>query len=482
MNLYWTVVPGASWTVTPQSGLLCLYGVRSSARAFLGSHLPRAAMFPTLLNGSFISLSIHSEETSAAKQKPGLVITHILIVSPKTVLVTGTSCLKVMSAAANEQTAPEPSRFTTRRNVGAGQADVSVSAPADMLAGVSVVLAGVSVVLAGVLAVVLSGVSVSQPSSSVSVSVLVAELVAALVDVLVTVLACVLVVVLSVMLLDVLLDTLSDVLSGMLVVVPLAEQADVTISPLVDALAAVLEVVLSDALSGVLVVVPLAEQADVTISPLGDALAGVLEAVLLDVLSEMLSDVLSGVLVVVPLAEQADVTISPLVDALAAVLAGVLAVVLSAVLLAVLTTAVLSSVLAGVLSRVLAGMLVAVPLAEQADVTESTLVDVTGSTLAEVPGVALVIVPTVVPGVGLGVPPVRSGQIPLPVRRSLGYSTLERPFLRVTVTPPLPSAVKAVQLITSMSAWLAVKPVADEPRVTVFDDEDPLLVYTPTTW
>ena len=438
MNLYWTVVPGASWTVTPQSGLLCLYGVRSSARAFLGSHLPRAAMFPTLLNGSFISLSIHSEETSAAKQKPGLVITHILIVSPKTVLVTGTSCLKVMSAAANEQTAPEPSRFTTRRNVGAGQADVSVSAPADMLAGVSVVLAGVSVVLAGVLAVVLSGVSVSQPSSSVSVSVLVAELVAALVDVLVTVLACVLVVVLSVMLLDVLLDTLSDVLSGMLVVVPLAEQADVTISPLVDALAAVLEVVLSDALS--------------------------------------------GVLVVVPLAEQADVTISPLVDALAAVLAGVLAVVLSAVLLAVLTTAVLSSVLAGVLSRVLAGMLVAVPLAEQADVTESTLVDVTGSTLAEVPGVALVIVPTVVPGVGLGVPPVRSGQIPLPVRRSLGYSTLERPFLRVTVTPPLPSAVKAVQLITSMSAWLAVKPVADEPRVTVFDDEDPLLVYTPTTW
>jgi hypothetical protein len=180
--------------------------------------------------------------------------------------------------------------------------------------------------------------------------------------------------------------------------------------------------------------------------------------------------VLSGVLVVVPLAEQADVTISPLVDALAAVLA------------VVLTTAVLSRLLAGMLAAVLADMLVAVPLAEQADVTESTLTEVTGLTLAEVPGVTLVIVPTVVPGVGLGVPPVRSGQIPLPVRRSLGYSTLERPFLRDTVTPPPPSVVKAVQLITSMSAWLAVKPVADEPRVTLFDDEAPLLVYTLTTW
>jgi hypothetical protein len=78
--------------------------------------------------------------------------------------------------------------------------------------------------------------------------------------------------------------------------------------------------------------------------------------------------------------------------------------------------------------------------------------------------------------------PVRSGQIPLLERRTLGYSTLGSPFERVTARPPPESVVYAVQLITSTSAWFAPKPVEDEESVTVADDEAPTLVNTLTIW
>lgn len=83
------------------------------------------------------------------------------------------------------------------------------------------------------------------------------------------------------------------------------------------------------------------------------------------------------------------------------------------------------------------------------------------------------------PGVAVTVP-VRSGQMPLSERRALGYSTLGSPLVSVTVIPPLESVVDSVQLITSTSAWFASKPVADELRVAVADEEDPTLVNMPT--
>jgi hypothetical protein len=76
---------------------------------------------------------------------------------------------------------------------------------------------------------------------------------------------------------------------------------------------------------------------------------------------------------------------------------------------------------------------------------------------------------------------VNVGQMPLLERRALGYSTLGIPLERVTVSPPPESVVYAVQLITSTSAWLASKPVADDERVIVVEDEAPTLVNTPTT-
>ncbi len=76
---------------------------------------------------------------------------------------------------------------------------------------------------------------------------------------------------------------------------------------------------------------------------------------------------------------------------------------------------------------------------------------------------------------------VKAGQIPLLERRALGYSTLGIPLERVTVRLPAESVVYAVQLITSISAWLASKPVADDERVMVVDDEAPTFVNTPIT-
>jgi hypothetical protein len=75
---------------------------------------------------------------------------------------------------------------------------------------------------------------------------------------------------------------------------------------------------------------------------------------------------------------------------------------------------------------------------------------------------------------------VRPGQIPLLERCAWGYSTHGSPLARVTVRPPPESVVYAVQLITSISAWFAWKPVADEERDTLADDEAPRLVNTPT--
>jgi hypothetical protein len=64
--------------------------------------------------------------------------------------------------------------------------------------------------------------------------------------------------------------------------------------------------------------------------------------------------------------------------------------------------------------------------------------DVSSSPPVVVLRTGLVVVPGVVPVV---VPPVRSGQMALPARRAVGYSTLGRPLSSVTVMPPLPSVV-----------------------------------------
>ena len=76
---------------------------------------------------------------------------------------------------------------------------------------------------------------------------------------------------------------------------------------------------------------------------------------------------------------------------------------------------------------------------------------------------------------------VRAGQIPLLERRALGYNTLGSPLARVTVRLPAESVVYAVQLITSTNAWFASKPVADDGRLALADDEAPTFVNTPTT-
>ena len=75
---------------------------------------------------------------------------------------------------------------------------------------------------------------------------------------------------------------------------------------------------------------------------------------------------------------------------------------------------------------------------------------------------------------------VRPGQIPLLERRALGYNTLGSPLARVTVRLPAESVVYAVQLITSTNAWFASKPVADDGRLALADDEAPTFVKTPT--
>ena len=93
------------------------------------------------------------------------------------------------------------------------------------------------------------------------------------------------------------------------------------------------------------------------------------------------------------------------------------------------------------------------------------------SVVAELGAVGAVVVATFV----------RAGQIPLLERRALGYNTLGSPLARVTVRLPAESVVYAVQLITSTNAWFASKPVADDGRLALADDEAPTFVNTPTT-
>lgn len=75
----------------------------------------------------------------------------------------------------------------------------------------------------------------------------------------------------------------------------------------------------------------------------------------------------------------------------------------------------------------------------------------------------------------------RGEQMSLPLRTAVGYKILGSPPESVTVMLPPESVVKPSQLTTSVICWFALKPDADEDRVTVVEDEAPTLVKTPTT-
>lgn len=80
------------------------------------------------------------------------------------------------------------------------------------------------------------------------------------------------------------------------------------------------------------------------------------------------------------------------------------------------------------------------------------------------------------------VPGTVEGHIPLPERRANGYKTFGRPPVRANARPPLESVTTVVQLMTSMSDWVALNPATDEGSATVEDEAEPILVKTATTW
>lgn len=75
----------------------------------------------------------------------------------------------------------------------------------------------------------------------------------------------------------------------------------------------------------------------------------------------------------------------------------------------------------------------------------------------------------------------REEQMSLPLSTAVGYRILGSPPESMTVMLPPESVVKLSQLTTSVICWFALKPDADEDRVTVVEDEAPTLVKTPTT-
>lgn len=72
-------------------------------------------------------------------------------------------------------------------------------------------------------------------------------------------------------------------------------------------------------------------------------------------------------------------------------------------------------------------------------------------------------------------------QIALPLRTTVGYRILGSPPESVAVMLPAELVVKLSQLTISVIRSFALKPDADEDRVTVVEDEAPTLVKTPTT-
>jgi len=74
--------------------------------------------------------------------------------------------------------------------------------------------------------------------------------------------------------------------------------------------------------------------------------------------------------------------------------------------------------------------------------------------------------------------PVREEQIPVPASRDFGKYTFGNPLLSVTARFPLESVVAWVQPMTSITAWLALKPVSLDERVREELPLEPLLVKT----
>jgi len=78
--------------------------------------------------------------------------------------------------------------------------------------------------------------------------------------------------------------------------------------------------------------------------------------------------------------------------------------------------------------------------------------------------------------------PVIEEQMPLPVKRDFGKKTPGSPLDNVTARFPLESVVTSVQLMTSMRAWLELKPVSVEDRVRLELPLAPLLVKALIIW
>lgn len=74
--------------------------------------------------------------------------------------------------------------------------------------------------------------------------------------------------------------------------------------------------------------------------------------------------------------------------------------------------------------------------------------------------------------------PVIEEQMPLPVKRDFGKNTPGSPPVNVTARFPLASVVASVQLMTSIKAWLELKPVSVDDRVRLGLPLAPVLVKT----